>query len=147
MVGYRPTGSDQRSPSKHDITNLNQTNTINSASSTINMEGPKSIAVSPAKVDPMATQMFSMTGKLSLMNRVQNSPGMAATGFKGKAANTFKSNGAGSTIMGSTMDATGLASDYGRSSPFRDTVTKGMITGVGLLNKTSFNQIKKTPVN
>jgi hypothetical protein len=59
-------------------------------------------------------------------------------------------NATGST-MGTTLDATGainqLTLEATRSSPFKDTISKGMITGVGMLNKQSLSKIKKIPVN
>lgn len=42
------------------------------------------------------------------------------------------------------MEATNaIALDMTRASPFKDTISKGMITGSGLLNKQSFSTIKK----
>lgn len=87
--------------------------------------------------------MMSM-GKSSLMNRVMNSPGT----FKGKATMMSQSV-AGSTMMGTTMDQTATLNatnmEAARSSPFKETISKGMITGVGFLNKQSLSSIKKVP--
>jgi len=80
------------------------------------------------------------------MNRVQNSPNM--TSFKGKSASLMKQSiGGVTTMMGTTLDATasnGMTLDATRSSPFRDTITKGMITGAGLLNHQTISKMKKT---
>jgi hypothetical protein len=103
---------------------------------------------SPQKSDALATSMLMMTGKTSLMNRVQNSPGQST--FKGKSMLRSTIGATGST-MGTTLDATGannaITLDYSKSSPFKDTISKGMITGVGLLNKQSLSKIKKNPVS
>ena len=90
----------------------------------------------PAKNDPQAASAFISTfGKHSLMHRVANSPRPFATvGKSGKMNSTHFPQS-----MGSTMDATsGHADDImetTKASPFRETVTKGLITGVGFLNK------------
>jgi hypothetical protein len=107
--------------------NINNNNTQN--------QEPGSTVTSPQKADPMTTQLFMGTGKSSLLNRVQNSPAMPNTTFKGKSASMMKSTMNNSSVMGTTMDGTnGLAFDMTRASPFKDTISKGMITGIGLLN-------------
>ena len=59
---------------------------------------------------------------------------------KGKKSSMGHTN-MGSTMMGSTMAATsGMMNtmEATRSSPFRDTIQRGMLTGMGLLNKPKF---------
>jgi hypothetical protein len=64
---------------------------------------------------------------------------------KGKAGGESINNGMAKTnitsIMGSTMDQTVNMMntlDQTRSSPFRETISQGMITGVGMFNNGSF---------
>ena len=77
-------------------------------------------------------------GKASLMHRVSNSPQI----YKGAdlmATKAGKMGQTNNTLMGSTMAATTgnmmNTLEHTRSSPFRETISKGMITGIGLLNK------------
>lgn len=90
----------------------------------------------PAKNETNTAAFLSTFGKHSLMHRVANSPRPFAT--VGKGSKMMGTNFPQS--MGSTMDATsgGGADEYmetTKASPFRETVTKGLITGVGFLNK------------
>ena len=92
--------------------------------------------------------MFMQTGKGSLMQRL-NSPTGGPAKPKNPAATTNSLNFAGSTMAG-TMNATTQsntqamsASKYGKSSPrdatmsspFKDSIARGIIKGVGLFNK------------
>jgi len=65
------------------------------------------------------------------------SPPARAEAVKGKnLAQTSNS------IMGSTMGATGMMNTIDgayQSSPFRDTIKRGMLTGMGMLTKPKFN--------
>jgi len=91
----------------------------------------------------MAATMFLTTGKSSLMHRMQNSPApqvKGSTPVKGKKASLGATMN--STMMNSTMAETkGMMNtlEATRSSPFRDTIQRGMLTGVGLLNKPKFS--------
>ena len=86
--------------------------------------------------------MFSQTGKGSLMQRIA-SPNQTVSKFKGNMNGT---GATGSTMaatgtMGGTMQNTGklrglARNGSGMSSPFRETIARGMVTGVGLLGKT-----------
>ena len=91
------------------------------------------------KLDNAMTTMFLQTGKESLLGRMA-SP-LASTqpeipNMK-KLNSTHNSSNMG---MGSTMAATqmfGQTRNVGGScsSPFRQTIARGMVTGVGFLNK------------
>lgn len=70
--------------------------------------------------------MFAQTGKGSLMNRM----GSPIPQDKNK---TFGDSTMGSTMP--TMAGTTMRFNATHTSPFRDTVARGMVTGVGLLGK------------
>ena len=93
----------------------------------------------PSGNNVMAT-MYLQTGKSSLMQRMASPRGGVAIPVSTKGDKIMK-NGAGSTMhsnQASTMAATQTLHGTMRntnSSPFRDTIARGMVTGVGLLGK------------
>jgi hypothetical protein len=94
------------------------------------------------KEQNLITNMFMQTGKGSLMQRI-NSPNATGKGMY----NTTQ----GSMNFGSTMATAAVGGNTGQSnfsnkfkmsgmsanaaSPFRETIARGMVTGVGLLGK------------
>ena len=80
-------------------------------------------------------------GKTSLMQRVSNSP-QVYTGADLGSTTKGKMMKTNNTLMGSTMAGTMNTLEHTRSSPFRETISKGMITGIGMLNKQN-GEIKK----
>ena len=91
-------------------------------------------------------QMYQQTGNASLMGRMANAGNhpqnligaQVATGAGKKDPNDNNSTGGFSSMMGSTMAVTqkfGKTSFTGSSSPFKNTMSRGMITGVGLFGK------------
>jgi hypothetical protein len=75
-------------------------------------------------------------GKNSLMYRFANSP---TKDMQMKAKATINTN-----MTSTTMDATVVGMNATVSSPFRDTIKQGMITGAGFFNNSlSMGQIKK----
>ena len=89
-------------------------------------------------------QMYQQTGNATLMGRManaqnhpQNLMGAQVPAAK-KDPNDNNSTGGFSSMMGSTMAVTqkfGKTSFTGSSSPFKNTMSRGMITGVGLFGK------------
>ena len=78
----------------------------------------------------LISQMFSQTGK-GLMQRMASPIPVAVE--KNKAfADSMKM---GSTMAGSTMGQSKYRFNATHTSPFRETVARGMMTGVGLLGK------------
>ena len=67
------------------------------------------------------SQMFTQTGKGSLMNRM------------GSPIPVEKNKSFGETNLGSTMAGTTMRFNATHTSPFRETVARGMVTGVGFL--------------
>ena len=104
----------------------------------LNNNTQTSIHVSPTRNQDILgnNQLMMMTaGKTSLMHRMQSSP---APIVKNMDATRKMSQTTASKMMASTLAGTGM--DNTRASPFRDTISKGMITGIGLLNKESITK-------
>ena len=79
----------------------------------------------------MAT-MGMQTGKLSLMGRMASpSTGGAKADGKNSIGNT--SIGLGSTMAATQMMGTGTGVNRTFGSPFKQTIGRGMVTGVGFL--------------
>ena len=86
-------------------------------------------------------QMMTM-GKASLMARMAQSPPPANTGKTQDLGGSLKKNmkQTEATNLGSTMAGTmGGTLEATKSSPFRETINRGFVTGIGLLNKPKFN--------
>jgi hypothetical protein len=79
---------------------------------------------------------FLHTGKTSLMHRVAQSPTLNAASPAKKGMDKTM----GSTMLGSTMAGTNMNNtmELTKSSPFRETCQRGMLTGMGLLKKPQF---------
>lgn len=77
----------------------------------------------------LISHMFSQTGKGSLMQRM----GSPIPVEKNK--NFADTMNMGSTMAGSNMGQTKYRFNATHTSPFRETVARGMVTGVGLLGK------------
>ena len=82
----------------------------------------------PIPAQTVAVGFFVNSGKQSLMNRVANSPKPITQKLDGRKT-------MGSTVMGSTMAESNMKTmEVTKSSPFKDTISRGMLTGNGLLS-------------
>jgi hypothetical protein len=79
----------------------------------------------------LISHMFSQTGKGSLMQRMA-SPIPAE---KNKSYGGGETMNLGSTMAGTTLGQTKYRFNATHTSPFSETVARGMVTGVGLLGK------------
>jgi hypothetical protein len=94
---------------------------------TIEKEGDK--PESKEETPNVISSMFSQTGKGSLMQRM----GSPIPAEKSKILSDTMNMG--STMAGSSMGQSKYRFNATHTSPFRETVARGMVTGVGLLGK------------
>ena len=66
-------------------------------------------------------------------------PGAATNKAQDLGGSLKKAGKTNATELGSTMAGTMNTLEATKSSPFRDTINRGMVTGIGLLNKPKFN--------
>lgn len=89
------------------------------------------------KTQKLDATLFMMTnGKSSLMQRMAQSPNPGSNKVQdltGSMKKTMKQTEA--TNLGSTMAGTNMNTmEVSKSSPFRETINRGMLTGAGLFN-------------
>jgi hypothetical protein len=90
------------------------------------------------KTQKMDATLFMMTnGKSSLMQRMAQSPNPGSNKVPDMGATTMKKTmkQTEATNLGSTMAGTNMNTlDVTKSSPFRETINRGMLTGAGLMS-------------
>jgi hypothetical protein len=90
------------------------------------------------KTQKMDASLFMMTsGKSSLMQRMAQSPNPGSNKLPDMSGTTMKKTmkQTEATNLGSTMAGTNMNTlDVTKSSPFRETINRGMLTGAGLMS-------------
>lgn len=113
------------------LTNIRRTRGLGDAVKTTQSIEKEVEKKEEANVPNLISNMFSQTGKGSLMQRM----GSPIPVEKNKSFS--ETMNMGSTMAGSTMggNQTKYRFNATHTSPFRETVARGMVTGVGLLGK------------